>query len=103
MSWYDRKPIPADVLAAIRVPVLILSGELDQASPLAAAEAWKAALTGVPFGGATLHQIASAPHLVAYTADGVVNRLLYRFLTSALGLKAPDASRPMSVALPEPM
>lgn len=42
MNFFRRDPIPADLLAAIKAPVLIIQGSADvAASPLAAAEEWR--------------------------------------------------------------
>lgn len=35
MAWYAREPVPPAVLAGIKVPVMILAGEIDQVSSLA--------------------------------------------------------------------
>lgn len=41
-----RDPIPAQLLASIKVPCLIIHGDADKhASPLSAAEAWQKSLT----------------------------------------------------------
>ena len=50
-------------------------------------------------GGAQLHVVKSAPHLLMYAESGVANRLVARFLSTALKL-SPDASRPVSIFAP---
>lgn len=47
-------------------------------------------------GGAQLHVVKSAPHLLMYAESGVANRMVFRFLSVALKLK-PDANRPVSI------
>ncbi|KAM0748906.1 alpha/beta-hydrolase [Meredithblackwellia eburnea MCA 4105] len=47
ISMFDREPIPADLVAGINAPVLILQGTDDAvASPMHAAEEWRARFTG---------------------------------------------------------
>lgn len=48
-------------------------------------------------GGATIQQLPSAPHLLMYAESGVANRMVYRFLTSALKITPPALNRPTSV------
>jgi len=145
IRWLDDPPLSADGLAAIKVPIMILAGELDQVSvrhttlstalvdsppshtqisPLSAAEAWRDAFTGgqsttsssslapsrcAPLrgvaltalvsrlslynaapGGAQLHVVKSAPHLLMYAEAEAANRLVFEFLTSELRLRTDE-------------
>ena len=52
-----------------------------------------AASFAVP-GGAQLHLVKSAPHLLMYAESGVANRMVFRFLTTALRIEPPAPPRP---------
>ncbi len=74
-------PIPPEKLAGIKCPVLILQGEKDiYTSPLEAAEAWQRSLPNAK-GGAAIHVVAGAPHLMAYIEPGVTARIVQQFVT----------------------
>jgi pimeloyl-ACP methyl ester carboxylesterase len=74
-------PIPPDKLASIACPVLILQGEKGiYTSPLEAAQAWQKSLPNAK-GGAAIHVVAGAPHLMAYFEPGVTARIVQQFVT----------------------
>lgn len=78
--YFNYSPIPPTDLASIACPVLILHGEHDlYTSPLAAAEAWRASLPSAR-GGAAIHVVAGAPHLMCYFEPGVTARVVQQFV-----------------------
>ncbi|GAA5872121.1 hypothetical protein JCM1840_006324 [Sporobolomyces johnsonii] len=82
-SYGTRERIPADLLATITCPVVILSGGADtDVSPLKACEEWQQAFTSAK-GGARLHIIASAPTLMSWTDYNIVNRMLASFVNQS--------------------
>jgi len=79
--YFSYAPIPPARLAAIACPVLILQGEMDVfTSPLEAAEAWRNSLPRAR-GGAAIHVVAGAPHLLCYFESGVAARIAQQFVT----------------------
>ncbi|KAK4704266.1 hypothetical protein P7C70_g1953, partial [Phenoliferia sp. Uapishka_3] len=85
IRWFDRQRIPADRLATVKQPVLILAGTADtQVSPLTAAEEWRDSFTSAA-GGADLRTISGGPHLALYTDYSVANRFLLAFVTRNYG------------------
>lgn len=98
-SGADRVPPSPEALASITCPVLLLSGTEDKMiSPRSAAEEYQAALTGglshlalharddnkltfaiAAKGGAVLHEVSGAPHLMSLCDYSVVNRLIAKF------------------------
>lgn len=81
VHFFFRKRIPAEALASIKVPVLVLHGSEDVAvSPLAAAKEWCDGLKSAK-GGAFLHVIHGAPHKLLLTDANVACRILVAFLS----------------------
>lgn len=79
-GFFRRDPIPSELLASIKTPVLIIHGEADKvASPLTATQAWQRSFKSAR-GGADLREIAGAPHLLMYTDYSIANRFLLAFV-----------------------
>lgn len=82
MLYYFHHPVvPAKERAKITCPVLILQSEADtMTSPLAEARKWQDGFTCAR-GGAELHVVTGAPHLVCYFDPGVSSRFMWCFIT----------------------
>ncbi|GAA5866579.1 hypothetical protein JCM8547_005465 [Rhodosporidiobolus lusitaniae] len=79
-SYGRRKAIPADLLAQIKCPVVVLSGGGDKiVSPKEACEQWQKSFVNAK-GGAKLFEIASAPTLLSWSDYNIVNRMLASFV-----------------------
>ncbi|GAA5899724.1 hypothetical protein JCM6882_005422 [Rhodosporidiobolus microsporus] len=84
MAEAQRRAIPADDLAKVTCPTLILHGTRDtMISPLSAATEWQHALVNVK-GGADLKLVADGPHLLSFVEPNVVNRMILGFLSQTV-------------------
>ncbi|KAL8280972.1 hypothetical protein RQP46_006651 [Phenoliferia psychrophenolica] len=69
--YLRRNPIPPAVLATLTVPILILQGGLDViSSPEEAGFEWQHSFP-LAKGGADLHVITGAPHMLCYTDSSI--------------------------------
>ncbi|KAI5475838.1 hypothetical protein MNV49_000802 [Pseudohyphozyma bogoriensis] len=85
VNLMDRDPIPAELLAKITCPTMLLQGGDDKHnSPVAAVEEWRKMLPSCK-GGVVVREIASAPHVLLYTDSSIANRFILQFLSTALG------------------
>ncbi|GAA5933599.1 hypothetical protein JCM3775_003748 [Rhodotorula graminis] len=89
VSWlflavYNRKPIPQDLLASIRCPVLILRGGDDHiVCPLEACEMWQRSFVNAR-GTVQIHAISSAPGLISLSDSNIVNRIILQFVQRSI-------------------
>ncbi|BGP47353.1 hypothetical protein JCM10450v2_003205 [Rhodotorula kratochvilovae] len=84
---YDRKPIPADLLASITCPILILRGADDKVvCPLEACETWQRAFANAK-GPVQIHAISSAPGLISLSDSNIVNRIIMQFVQRSIAAK----------------
>ncbi|GAA5994379.1 alpha/beta fold hydrolase [Rhodotorula paludigena] len=84
---YNRKPVPQDLLALIKCPVLILRGADDKVvCPVEACEAWQRSFVNAK-GPVGIHAISSAPGLISLSDSNIVNRIIMQFLQRSLAGK----------------
>ncbi|KAI5474459.1 hypothetical protein MNV49_003250 [Pseudohyphozyma bogoriensis] len=76
-----RKAIDPSLLAAIKVPVLIVQGGADlYTSPSAAAESWQKSFKSAR-GGCDLRVITGAPNMLMFTDYNIANRFILQFMS----------------------
>ncbi|GAA5959328.1 hypothetical protein JCM10213_008102 [Rhodosporidiobolus nylandii] len=79
---YNRRPIPAEDLARVTCPVLILRGRDDKiVTPVSACEEWQRAFTSAK-GGANLVAVSSAPAIISLAEGGILSRLMAQFFAT---------------------
>ncbi|GAA6036037.1 hypothetical protein JCM8097_006577 [Rhodosporidiobolus ruineniae] len=84
---YLRKPIPADQLANVHCPVLILRGADDKiVCPEVACEEWKNSFVNAK-GPIGIHAISSAPSLISLSDSNIVNRIILQFVQRSITAK----------------
>jgi len=81
LAWFRREAPPPEVFEAVRCPVLLLGGSLDQTvSSEGSLQDWRDRFVNVPDEDKQIKTIAGGAHLLATTDSNLVNRFTLAFL-----------------------
>ncbi|BGP40824.1 hypothetical protein JCM10449v2_004789 [Rhodotorula kratochvilovae] len=81
LFWFRREAPPPEVFAAVKCPILLLGGSLDQTvSSEGSLQDWRDRLVGVPAEDKHINTIAGGSHYLATTDSNLVNRFSLAFL-----------------------
>ncbi|BGP48948.1 hypothetical protein JCM10450v2_004827 [Rhodotorula kratochvilovae] len=81
LFWFRREAPAPEVFAAVKCPILLLGGSLDQTvSSEGSLQDWRDRLVGVPAEDKHINTIAGGSHYLATTDSNLVNRFSLAFL-----------------------